>query len=515
MIDFSRHFPDLDQFRQLSQNGNLIPVYKTILADLETPVSAFYKIRSDGYAFLLESVEGGENVARYSFLGSNPSLLFESKDNSVTIRNFQDNSVDNFDSQDPFGDLERLMEDYKPVLVEGLPRFHGGAVGFLSYDIVRFFEDLPDSTVDDLNLPDCSFMITETLLIFDHAKHQIMVVANAHIEGDVRLAYDKAVAQIDSIIEKLSKPLQVDEQQVSNSYDSLVSNFVRPDYEYVVEKAKEYIAAGDIIQVVPSQRFSRPINADTFSVYRALRAVNPSPYMYYLQLGNGLQIAGASPEMMVRVEDGLVETCPIAGTKPRGKTPIEDDALAHQLISDPKERAEHVMLVDLGRNDLGRVCEYKSVHVNEMMIIERYSHVMHIVSRVTGKLRSGKTAFDVIRACFPAGTLSGAPKIRAMEIIDEVEPTRRGTYGGAVGYFSFSGNADTAITIRTIVVKDGIAHVQAGGGIVADSISDAEFEETVNKAKAVIRAIEIAHQELGKQTFTFPSELDGKMDRKD
>jgi len=508
MTDSNRYSPNFDRFRQLSRQGNLIPVYKTILADLETPVSAFYKICSDDYAFLLESVEGGENVARYSFLGSNPSLLFESKGNSVTIRNFQTNCVEKFDSQDPFRNLEQLMETYKPVTVEGLPRFHGGAVGFLSYDMVRFFEELPDSTIDDLNLPDCSFMITDTLLIFDHAKHQIMVVANAHLNDDVCLAYEKAVAQIDSIIYKLNQPLTVGKQKIPTNNDDVVSNFVKSDYERVIEKAKAYISGGDIIQVVPSQRFSQPISADAFSVYRALRAVNPSPYMYYLQLGNSLQIAGASPEMMVRVEDGIAETCPIAGTKPRGKNPIEDDVLAHQLISDPKERAEHVMLVDLGRNDLGRVCEYQSVQVSEMMTIERYSHVMHIVSRVTGKLRTDKNAFDVIRACFPAGTLSGAPKIRAMEIIDEVEPTRRGTYGGAVGYFSFSGNADTAITIRTIVVKEGIAHVQAGGGIVADSVSDTEFQETINKAKAVLRAIEIAHQSLGKQTFVSPLGFD-------
>jgi anthranilate synthase component 1 len=291
-------------------------------------------------------------------------------------------------------------------------------------------------------------------------------------------------------------PTSKNEAVDENSENNVASNFLKSDYEQVIQKAKAYISAGDIIQVVPSQRFSQPISVDAFSIYRALRTVNPSPYMYFLQLGEELQIAGASPEMMVRVEDGVVETCPIAGTKPRGKTPDEDAALAEALISDPKERAEHVMLVDLGRNDLGRVCEYHSVVVSEMMVVERYSHVMHIVSRVTGKLRPGQTAFDTIRACFPAGTLSGAPKIRAMEIIDEVEPTRRGPYGGAVGYFSFSGNADTAITIRTIVVKDGIAYVQAGGGIVADSVPETEFQETVNKASAVLRAIEIANQSL-------------------
>ena len=501
MYDPDTYYPDLEQFRKMSQRGNLIPIYKTILADLETPVSAFYKIRSDDYDFLLESVEGGENVARYSFLGSHPSLLFQSKGQTVTVRDLPTETVESYKSQDPLRDLEKTMQKYQPVVVEGLPRFHGGAVGFLSYDMVRFFEDLPDSTTDDLDLPDCFFMVTDSLLIFDHAKHQIMIVANAQVDGDPDLAYRTAITQIDAIIAKLAQPLQMvptgkNEAVDENSENNVVSNFLKSDYEQVIQKAKAYISAGDIIQVVPSQRFSQPISVDAFSIYRALRTINPSPYMYFLQLGGELQIAGASPEMMVRVEDGVVETCPIAGTKPRGRTPDEDVALADALISDPKERAEHVMLVDLGRNDLGRVCEYHSVVVSEMMLVERYSHVMHIVSRVTGKLRPDQTAFDTIRACFPAGTLSGAPKIRAMEIIDEIEPTRRGPYGGAVGYFSFSGNADTAITIRTIVVKDGIAYVQAGGGIVADSVPETEFQETVNKASAVLRAIEIANQSL-------------------
>ncbi|MEE2619728.1 MAG: anthranilate synthase component I family protein, partial [Candidatus Poribacteria bacterium] len=352
-------------------------------------------------------------------------------------------------------------------------------------------------TEDDLDLPDSFFMLTDTILVFDHVSHQIKVVANAHVEGDVDAAYETATSQIDELITKLKQPLKPESGLVTQDIqpEEVKSNFIKVDYEKIIDLAKEYIGAGDIIQVVPSQRFSTPISVEVFEVYRALRMINPSPYMYYLKLGDNLKIAGASPEMMVRVEDGMAETCPIAGTKPRGQTPEEDEALARELIEDPKELAEHVMLVDLGRNDLGRVCEYNTVRVSKMMAIERYSHVMHIVSQVEGKLRQGMSAFDVIRACFPAGTLSGAPKIRAMEIIDELERTRRGCYGGAVGYFSFDGNSDTAITIRTIIVKDGIAYVQAGGGIVADSVNETEFQETVNKARTVIRAVELA--ELG------------------
>ena len=492
------YYPSLEDFREKAQHGNLIPVYKPILADMETPVSAFYKIEASDYAFLLESVEGGENLARYSFLGSDPSILLRSRGNLVRIDDLRTGGTIELKSEDPLEALEELMTHYRPVDVEGLPRFHGGAVGYLNYDMVRFVEDLPDNTEDDRELPDCFFMVTDTLLVFDHVNHQIKVVANAHINGDVDEAYAQAIDQIDGLIAKLKQPLLMHpakKPEGSPSDVSVTSNFTREAYRQVVLRAKEYIAAGDIIQVVPSQRFSVPISVDTFDAYRALRTVNPSPYMYYLKFDE-LQIAGASPEMMVRVEDGLAEMRPIAGTRPRGATPPEDEALATELLADPKERAEHVMLVDLGRNDLGRVCEYHTVRVSEMMVIERYSHVMHIVSHVVGELREGQTPFDVIRACLPAGTLSGAPKIRAMEIIDELEPTRRGPYGGAVGYFSFSGSADTAITIRTLVVKDGIAYVQAGGGIVADSVPETEYEETVNKARAGLRAIELAEAGL-------------------
>ena len=393
------------------------------------------------------------------------------------------------------------MQNYRPVDSEELPKFHGGAVGYMSYDMVRFVEELPDNTEDELQLPDCFFMIAETLLIFDHVNHQIKVVANAHIDGDVDAAYANAIAKIEALIEKLTTTSEahlrrnIGEHQ--EQYDKIISdpqsNFTKSDYEAAVRRAKEYIAAGDIIQVVPSQRFSCPVSVDSFEIYRALRMINPSPYMYYLKF-NGFDIVGASPEMMVRVEDGIVQTVPIAGTRPRGTTAEEDRELEQQLLTDPKERAEHVMLVDLGRNDLGRVCEYHTVEVTDLMIVERFSHVMHIVSHVIGRLREDLTAFDVLRSCLPAGTLSGAPKIRAMEIIDELEPTGRATYGGAVGYFSFSGSADTAITIRTAVIKNSTAYVQAGGGIVADSVPETEYYETVSKARAMLSAIALAEQ---------------------
>ncbi len=496
-------YPTLEEFREKAKTGNTIPVYRPILADMETPVSAFYKLMPDDFAFLLESVEGGEKVARYSFLGSQPSVLFQSKGHKVTIEYLAKGEKVSKEYEDPLTALEEVMHNYQPVNIEGLPQFHGGAVGYMSYDMVRFVEELPDNTEDELQLPDCFFMIAETILIFDHVNHQIKVVANAQIDGDVDAAYTDAVGKIDALVEKLTTVSEKIAIRNSSNYTKthqksppdLQSNFTKPAYEDVVRRAKEYIAAGDIIQVVPSQRFSRAVSVDSFDVYRALRVVNPSPYMFYLKC-NGFDIVGASPEMMVRVEDGLVQTRPIAGTLPRGKTDAEDREFEQKLLADPKERAEHVMLVDLGRNDLGKVSEYHTVEVTDLMIVERFSHVMHIVSHVIGRLRDNLSAFDVIRACLPAGTLSGAPKIRAMEIIDELEPTRRGPYGGAVGYFSFSGSADTAITIRTAVIKDGVAYVQAGGGVVADSVPESEYYETMNKARALLNAIEMAEQGL-------------------
>ncbi len=496
------YYPTLEDFREEAKSGNTIPVYRSIMADMETPVSAFYKLMPDNYAFLLESVEGGENIARYSFLGSQPSVLFHSKGHQVTIEYLEKGETVVEEYEDPLRALEELMQTYQPVDSEELPKFHGGAVGYMSYDMVRFVEELPDDTEDELQLPDCFFMIAETLLIFDHVNHQIKVVANAHIDGNVDAAYADALAKIEALVEKLTVSiseahLRRNSSEYQEQYDEIISapqsNFTKSDYEAAVRRAKEYIAAGDIIQVVPSQRFSCPVSVDSFEIYRALRVINPSPYMYYLKF-EGFDIVGASPEMMVRVEDGIVQTVPIAGTRPRGTTPEEDLELEQTLLSDPKERAEHVMLVDLGRNDLGRVCEYNTVEVTDLMIVERFSHVMHIVSHVIGRLREDFTAFDVLRSCLPAGTLSGAPKIRAMEIIDELESTRRATYGGAVGYFSFSGSADTAITIRTAVIKDSTAYVQAGGGVVADSVPETEYYETVSKARAMLSAIALAEQ---------------------
>ncbi len=492
------HFPSLQEFRRKAVWGNLVPVYREILADMETPVSALCKINNGEYAFLLESVEGGENIAQYSFLGSNPSLIFWSKNDTVTI--VRDGIIEQSDGiDDPLEELKNLMAEFRPVSVEGLPRFHGGAVGLISYDMVRFFEKLPDSASDDLKMPDCFFMITDTILVFDHVNHTIKVVSNAHIDdehGTVDEAYNAAVEKVDQIIADLRRPIEY--KSSGNGHwnaDAVKSNFAQEEYEKVVDAAKEYIKAGDIVQAVPSQRLSVPVSADAFDIYRALRTINPSPYMYYLKLGD-IQIAGSSPEVMVRMENGRVTMRPIAGTTRRGATDAEDDELAEELLSDPKERAEHVMLVDLGRNDVGRVCEYGSVKVDELMVIEKYSHVMHIVSNVVGKLRSDKDAFDVLRACLPAGTVSGAPKIRAMEIIDELEPSRRGSYAGAVGYFSFSGNSDTAIAIRTILIKDGMAYIQAGGGVVADSVPEKEYQETLSKARACMKAIQLAEEGL-------------------
>ncbi|MGQ9609520.1 MAG: anthranilate synthase component I [bacterium] len=492
------YFPSLEEFRKKAARGNLVPVYKEILADMETPVSALRKIDNNNYAFLLESVEGGENIAQYSFLGSNPSIIFWSKNNNVTIiRN--KTTEQKYEVDDPIEELRRLMLGFKPVNVKGLPRFHGGAVGFISYDMVRFFEKLPESASDEIQVPDCFFMITDTILVFDHVNHKIKVVSNAHInEGKnaVDSAYFSAKEKIDEIISLLKKSCEY--KNSSKGYwdeNAVCSNFTKEEYEKVVISAKEYIKAGDIVQVVPSQRLSVPVSADAFDIYRALRSINPSPYMYYLKFGD-LKIAGSSPEVMVRVENNIVTTRPIAGTARRGSSEEEDEVIAKELLSDSKEIAEHVMLVDLGRNDVGRVCKYGSVKVDELMTIEKYSHVMHIVSNVTGKLREDKDAFDVLRACLPAGTVSGAPKIRAMEIINELEPSQRGIYAGAVGYFSFSGNSDTAIAIRTIVIKDGKAYVQAGGGVVADSVPENEYYETLNKAKACLRAIQMAEEGL-------------------
>jgi len=478
------YVPSLDEAKRLAAQGNLAPVYREVAADLETPVSAYLKVARGGHSFLLESVEGGERLARYSFIGTEPYRVLRTEPNVA------------LDQTDPLLAIEDELRRFRVVSLPGLPRFHGGAVGYLSYEVVRHFEPrVPAASRDPLGLPEAIFMFTDTLLVFDHLHHNIKVVTHARLDGDIESSYRQALWRIDELVARLERPLTAlpYEERASpcGRKPRIASNMARAEFIAKVERAKEYIVAGDIIQVVISQRFQRPTGAHPFAVYRALRTVNPSPYMYYLELGD-CQIVGASPELLVRVEDGVVATHPIAGTRPRGRDPEEDRALEEELRGDEKEKAEHVMLLDLGRNDIGRVSEPGTVQVSQLMDVERYSHVMHLVSHVSGRLRSEMTPYDALRACFPAGTVSGAPKIRAMEIIAELEPEQRGPYAGAVGYFDLSGNLDTAITIRTVVMKDGVAHVQAGGGIVFDSVPEREYQESVNKAQALMRAIEQA-----------------------
>ncbi|MBP7056467.1 MAG: anthranilate synthase component I [Candidatus Omnitrophica bacterium] len=489
-------YPTKKEFIKLAKKGNLIPVYGEMLADFETPLSVFAKIDKCDHSFLLESVEGGERLARYSFLGSRPSMVFSSKGRNVEIKDH--GQVKRFVTSDPISELRKIIKRYKVVPIKGLPRFCGGLVGYMGYDMVRFFENIPDKNPDETGAPDAVLMLTENILVFDHVDHKIKVVSNVHVTGNPATCYDEAVKKIESIIKDLKSNTSAKTSQPRKSYSAdlkVHSNFTKRDFEDIVTKTKEYIRKGDIIQAVLSQRFRTKVTTDPFQVYRALRSVNPSPYMYYLKI-NDFFLIGSSPEIMVRCEEGKVEVRPIAGTRRRGADAREDAKLAKELLADPKERAEHIMLVDLGRNDIGRVCDYRTIKVSELMTIEKYSHVMHIVTDVSGTLRKNKDAFDVIRATFPAGTVSGAPKVRAMEIIDELENTKRGPYAGCVGYFSFSGNLDFCITIRTILIKDGTAYVQAGAGLVADSIPAKEYQETVNKAKALFKAIELAERGL-------------------
>ncbi len=487
------YFPDEKLFLKLAEKGNLIPVYREFLADMETPVSAFRKIDSSPFGFLLESVERGGNIGRYSFLGSDPRIIFKSRGRQITL-------TENGETREyavegnPLDELAGLISRYTPVELPELHRFTGGAVGYIAYDVIQYIEDIPQQNEDDLLLPELYFMITDTVLIFDHVNRTLKVVSNAIVDDSPpQQAYREAVGRIDRAIGMLSRSVQASTVSISGPLrlPTLRCPFTKQEFKEAVRKSKEYIRAGDIIQVVLARRMEMSSIARPFDVYRSLRAVNPSPYMYYLKLDD-LAIAGSSPELLVKCEDGVIEIRPIAGTRPRGETPEADLALEKELLSDPKERAEHIMLVDLARNDVGRVAEYGSVRVPELMVVERYSHVMHIVSDVVGRLRKGYTAFDVLKASFPAGTLSGAPKIRAMEIIEELEKTRRGPYGGAVGYFSFSGNFDSAITIRTVVTKGGKCYVQAGAGIVADSDPEKEFQETENKAKGMVKAVALA-----------------------
>ncbi len=484
--------PTKTEFVERARRGNLIPVYGELLADTETPVSAFKKVGTGPYSFLLESVEGGETVGRYSFVGINPRLVVRAKGNLVEIIR-PDAAPTRFESQQPMDALRQIMRTYHFVPDSSLPPFCGGAVGYVAYDAVRYLEEIGNAATDDLGLPDLYFMVTGTVLIFDHVRHRLQILSNALVDEahPPEAAYAQAVENILSLRDQLRAPLQAAPVSPASAPASLVSNFSQEAFEKVVERCKEYIRAGDIFQVVISQRFSVPLTVPAFDVYRALRAVNPSPYMFYLQFDH-LALAGSSPEILVKLSGDRVQLRPIAGTRRRGATREEDLALERELLADEKERAEHIMLVDLGRNDCGRVCDYGSVTVDDLMVIERYSHVMHIVSNVIGKLRQGLDAFDVFNAAFPAGTVTGAPKIRAMQIIEELEPVRRGPYAGAVGYFSFNGNLDSCITIRTVVIAGEKAYIQAGAGIVADSVPENEYRETINKATALMRALEIA-----------------------
>lgn len=484
--------PDFDTLSALADSGGLVPLSKTILADTETPVSAYLKVRTDSpFSFLFESVVGGEQIGRYSFLGVGPFLSFRSRGQKIEVEDLKTGTKNAF-SGDPISALRKLLKQYHSASVEGLPRFTGGAVGYVGYDAIRLIEEIPETTRDDLELDDILLLFFDTLLAFDNVTHRIHLIANVHTAGDLEANYQDALSRIASLESALQQA--VDHSLIRGSSECEVrSNTSREAYMETVEKCRKYIIAGDVFQVVPSQRFEMDVTVASLDIYRALRTVNPSPYMFHLDLKD-CQLVGASPELLVRVEDGIVQVRPIAGTRWRGKTEEEDQKLGEDLLGDEKERAEHIMLVDLGRNDVGRVSEYDTVRVTEQMVIERYSHVMHIVSNVRGRLKPGVDALDALFACYPAGTVSGAPKIRAMEIIDEMEPTRRGAYAGAVGYVDFSGNMDTCIAIRTMVMKNNKAYVQAGGGVVFDSEPAYEYQETVNKARALFRAVEMAER---------------------
>lgn len=483
--------PSLQEFISLSKKGNLIPVYKEILADMDTPVTACLKMGGSP-SFLFESVVGGEKWARYSFAGARPSKQIKAWGGKIEILD-RLGALETFETDDPIGVLKKELSCFQPVEIEGLPRFYGGLVGYIGYDMVRFFERVPDFGKKGLGLPDMFFMLTDTVLIFDNLRQKIKVVSNAHINGDPENAYREAVEKIEKLISELKHPLRKKRIKDKTSKDMpFISSFGEKErFEEAVLKAKEYVMAGDVVQVVLSQRFDTKTGVRPFDIYRALRVINPSPYMYYLDSGDA-KLIGSSPEILVRLEGDRITLRPIAGTRKRGKTETEDKLLEEELKNDPKEIAEHIMLVDLGRNDVGRVAKTGSVNVTELMTVERYSHVMHLVSNVEGVLKDGLDAFDVLKACFPAGTVTGAPKVRAMEIIEELEPVRRGPYAGAVGYFGYSGNMDTCITIRTIIMKGKKVYVQAGAGIVADSVPEREYKETVNKAMGMMKALELA-----------------------
>ncbi len=488
-------YPSYDEFQRLAESSaNVIPVFCQILSDNLTPVSAYARVAgASSHSFLLESVVGGEKIARYSFLSCDPVMTFEARGTKVEIT--ENKQIRCQEASDPLRILEQILKPYRALHLPGLPRFLGGLVGYAGYDMVRYYEKkLPQVPNDDRNLPDLAFGLYPNMIVFDNVTKTIKVVSNAFIEHGTRTAYTKAVERIEWLVEKLSSHVDFPPTLIDPSAEpkmNFTSNFKREEFERAVDRCKEYIFAGDIFQVVLSQRLAVKTKADPFNIYRALRVVNPSPFMFHLKTP-ACTLVGSSPEIMCRVEDGIITNRPLAGTRRRGKTEEEDLALEKELLADPKERAEHIMLVDLGRNDVGKVSELGSVSVTEEMKVERYSHVMHISSNVQGKLAAGRTAFDALRSTLPVGTVSGAPKVRAMQIIDEFEPTKRGPYAGAVGYVDFSGNMDTCIALRTLVLQNDTAYVQVGAGIVADSVPENEYQETINKAKGQLKAIEIA-----------------------
>ena len=509
------HRPSFDEFAALARDHTVVPVYRQLVGDTLTPVSAFCKINEGDRAFLFESVVGGERIGRYSFLGAGPFHTIEAHGNRVKVWDANARSPQELTSDDPLKLLEETVARYRAPQLPGLPRFCGGAVGYAGYDTVRYVEKLPNAPPDDRHVPDLCFAFYDRMVIFDQVAKTVAVVAHGRgargegrgaSEEELRASYRQACARVDELVERLQRgvaDLQLTDIDPSGSSPAprpsplapAESNFTRHQFEAAVEKAREYINAGDAFQIVLSQRFRAETRARPFDIYRALRVVNPSPFMFYLRAGE-VTLVGASPEIMCRVENGEVVNRPLAGTRPRGATADEDRRLAEELVADPKERAEHIMLVDLARNDVGRVAELGSVRIGDLLAVERYSHVMHLSSTVTGRLRPGLTAFDALRASLPAGTLSGAPKVRAMQIIDELEPHRRGPYGGAVGYVDFGGNMDTCIALRTMVILGQTAYVQAGAGIVADSVPASEYQETVNKAMSLLRALEVAETQL-------------------
>lgn len=494
-----RFYPDYDQFRQLAQgDANVVPVYAQVLSDNLTPVTAYARLAGDSsHSFLLESVVGGEKIGRYSFLSADPVLIFDARGEQVQI--VDHHGVRRLTSKDPLAELEQILEPYRAAHVPGLPPFLGGIVGYAGYDMVRYYERLESVPEDDRGLPDILFGLYLDMVVFDHVTKTVKVVSNAIIDDDPRRAYELACGRIEKVMDRLAATLSLPMEQIDLDSEPDVpftSNIKREAFEAAVERCREYIYAGDIFQVVLSQRLNVRTQADPLSIYRALRVINPSPYLFHLKSPQ-CTLVGASPEVMCAVKDGVVTNRPLAGTRRRGKTDEEDQALEKELLADPKERAEHIMLADLGRNDVGKVCELGSVKLTEVMAIERYSHVMHISSNVQGKLAAGNTAFDALRATLPVGTVSGAPKVRAMQIIDEFEPTKRGPYAGAVGYVDFSGNMDTCIALRTLVLQGENAYIQVGAGIVADSVPANEYQETINKAKGQLKAIEAAEKHLG------------------